>query len=83
MVNSNSDTSAGGVGLYIKSCLKYVVRPELQFKVNGCENNWVELISTRPNLKNIVIAVIYCHPFNKICEFINELESSLIRISGK
>ena len=82
-VNSNSDTSAGGVGLYIKSCLKYVVRPELQFKVNGCENIWVELISTRPNAKNIVIAVIYRHPFNKICDFINELESSLIRVSEK
>ena len=60
-----------------------MVRPELQFKVIGCKNTWVELISTRPNVKNIVIAVIYRHPFNKICEFINELESSLIRVSGK
>ena len=60
-----------------------MVGPELQVKINGCENIWVELISTRPNVKNIVIAVIYRHLFNKICEFINELESSLIRVSGK
>ena len=60
-----------------------MVRPELQFKVNGCENIWVKLISTRPNVINIVIAVFYRHPFNKICEFINELKSSLIRDSGK
>ena len=60
-----------------------MVGPELQVKVNGCENIWIELISTRPNVKNIVIAVIYRHLFNKICEFINELEISLIRVSGK
>ena len=42
--NENSQTQAGGVGAYINNNLKYVQRRDLQSKMHGCENIWLEIL---------------------------------------
>ena len=41
-INENSQTQAGAVGAYITNNLKYLQRRDLQFKMHGCENIWLE-----------------------------------------
>ena len=43
-INENSQTQAGGVGAYIKNNLKYLQRRDLQFKMYGCENIWLQIL---------------------------------------
>jgi len=65
-INENSETQAGGVDAYIKNNLKYLQRRDLQFKINGCENIWLEIIGKR---QKTIIGIVYRHPQYNIDEF--------------
>ena len=55
-INENSQTQAGSVGAYIKNNLKYLQRSDLQFKMHGCENIWLEILGKR---QKIIIGIVY------------------------
>jgi len=67
-INENSQTQAGGVGAYIKNNLKYLQRRDLQFKIHGCENIWLEILGKR---QKIIIGIVYRHPQYNIDDFLN------------
>ena len=54
-INKNPQTQAGGVGAYIKNNLKYLQRRDLQFKMHGCENIWLEILAKR---QKIIIGIV-------------------------
>ena len=49
-LHNDSITQAGGVGLYVHSNIKYLIREDLFIDLEGCENLWIEII-TPPNKK--------------------------------
>ena len=57
---SNSNTNAGGVGLYVKSDLITTRRQDLEFDSNNSENLFIEI--RLASKKVVVIGVIYRHP---------------------
>jgi len=77
-INENSQTQAGGVGAYIKNNLKYLQRRDLQFKMHGCENIWLEIIGKR---QKIIIGMVYRHPQYNIDEFSQSLSETIIKIA--
>ena len=58
-IHSDSDSQAGGVGLYIKNSITYKVIDELYLNLNFAENIWIEV---ETNKKSIVVGVVYRHP---------------------
>ena len=64
----NSESNAGGVGLYIKSSLIYSLRTDLIFFSSNFESVWIEL-STGLNNKKKLVGLIYCHPGASIADF--------------
>ena len=58
---NNSETNAGGTGIYVKNALDHKDRPDLEPNFEGCEGNFVE-ISKGSNQRNILVASIYRHP---------------------
>jgi len=77
-INENSQTQAGGVGAYIKNNLKYVQRRDLQFKMHGCENIWLEILGKR---QKIIIGIVYRHPQYNIDEFSQSLSETITKIA--
>ena len=60
-IHSDSDSQAGGVGLYIKNSISYKIINELliDLKLNFVENIWIEV---ETNKKSIAVGVVYRHP---------------------
>ena len=77
-INENSQTQAGGVGAYIKNTLKYLQRRDLQFKIHGCENIWLEILGKR---QKIIIGIVYRNPQYNIDEFFQSLSETIVKIA--
>jgi len=77
-IKENSQTQAGGVGAYIKNNLKYLQRRDLQFKMYGCENIWLEILGKR---QKIIIGIVYRHPQYNIDEFSQLLSETITKIA--
>jgi len=77
-INENSQTQAGGVGAYMKNNLKYLQRRELQFKMHGCENIWLEILEKH---QKVVIGIVYRHPQYNIDEFSQLLSKTITKIA--
>jgi len=75
--NENSQTQAGGVGAYTKNNLKYL-RRDLQFKMHGCENVWLEILGQR---QKIIIRIVYRQPQYNINEFAQSLSETITNIA--
>jgi len=75
-INENSQTLAGGVCAYIKNNLKYLRRRDLQFKMHGCENIWLEILGKR---QKIIIGVVYRQPQYNIDEFSQSLSETIAK----
>jgi len=73
---SHSDTqyAAGGVTIYTKDNISYVVRHDLSEILTEAESLWLEVIL---NGKNTVISVIYRHPAPHYDSFTKEVENIL------
>ena len=77
-INENSQTQAGGVGAYLKDNLKYLQRRDLQFKMYGCENIWLEILGKR---QKVIIGIFYRHPQYNINEFSQSLSEAITKIA--
>lgn len=74
-IHKDSSSQAGGVGLYVKNCIKFIECNSLNINVDSVENLWIEITTEGTPL---VIGVVYRHPVytNKaIDHFGNELNS--------
>ena len=80
-MNTNSQTSAGGVGLYILNEICYNRRNDLEYSTNEFESCWIEI--PRKRQKNIVIGSIYRHPSTDCSHFCQTLEEQLIGLNNE
>ena len=74
-LSSKSQSQNGAVGLYIKTSLNPVPRPDLQSAGDEYETIWAELETSRE--KNILICCAYRHPNTEIEHFIEYIQSTL------
>ena len=80
-LNTNSKTSAGGVGLYLAKELDFIRRCDLELSVECVESCWIEIIRKRQ--KNIIVGCIYRHPHNDRKHFLESLKSKLENLNSK
>ncbi|KAJ8031077.1 hypothetical protein HOLleu_27685 [Holothuria leucospilota] len=74
--NDRIDGRGGGVALYIKSNIKYVIRDDLsRHLTNDAETVFIEI--QNGNKGNVIIGVIYRPPDNQMASFNNSLSSCL------
>ena len=81
-INNNSNTKSGGVGMYIDNSTTYALRLDLEFKIESCENLWIEIKTTK-NSKNIVVGIIYRHPTHSFTDFSNKLTDTILKIDNQ
>ena len=78
-VNTPSETSAGGVGMFIKRGTTYEVKNDLRLNTNGCEDIWIEVtLQGRPR----VIGGIRHHR-NQYTQFQKILTSTIAALNIK
>ena len=58
-IHRNSHTSAGGVGIYVKSSISYNLKPTINIDLSSVENLWIEI---EINKKKLIVGVVYRHP---------------------
>ena len=75
-LHSDSATNSKHVGIFIKDNVNFVLPEDLEFKSLNCENLRLELKN-----KNIIIGVVYKHPFYNIAEFKNNLIETVEKIN--
>ena len=85
----DSDTNAGGVGIYINEEIEFACENLYSFSKNGLENlrisiarkNGLEQVLTQ----NFVLGVVYRHrhPNANVKEFIDELNDTLVKLNSK
>ena len=82
-VNTNSKTSAGGVGLYLAGELNFIRRHDLELPADGVESCWLEVTSKKE--QNIIIGCVYRHPHSKLESFHEVMKERLqgLNNSGK
>ena len=73
---------SGGAGIYVSKGLKYNCRPDLVFDFEGCETEFIEVI-TKETLKNTIIGVIYRHPHDNHEIFYSKLSKLFDKITKK
>ena len=74
-IGQNSETNAGGTGLYIKDNIKFIRRTDLEFSTTGLETCFVELPRTKQ--KAVIIGCIYRHPHNDCESFLQIMRQKL------
>ena len=72
--HSDTQYAAGGVAIYTKDNIAYVVRHDLSEILTEAESLWLEVIL---NGKKTVISFIYRHPAHQYDSFTKELENIL------
>jgi len=73
-LHSDSDTLAGGVGIYINNSLLFQLRNDIPTMIVNSESLWIEVCVCN---KKCVIGVIYRHPSNDIQSFTHNLSETL------
>ena len=67
-----TETSAGGTLPYIANHLSYKCRNDLNiYKKNELESTFIEIVN--PKKSNIIVGVIYRHPSDFNCNYLNKL----------
>ena len=82
-IHSDSDSQAGGVGLYIKNSILYKIIDELDLKLNFVENIWIEV---EANKKSIAVGVVYRHPGYSVSQielFTKAIEKNFLNMNNK
>ena len=62
-IHRNSHTSAGGVGIYVKSSISYNLKPTININLSSVENLWIEI---EINKKKLIVGVVYRHPVQTV-----------------
>ena len=78
-VHKNSDTNAGGVGIYINQIYSYTIVNEFDLHVNGCEDMWIEL--EQAHNKKCFIGALYRHPNFNFKDFQVSLERTIEKLN--
>ena len=52
-------TSAGGVGIYVKSSISYNLKPTINIDLSSVENLWIEIEINKKKL--VIVGVVYRH----------------------
>lgn len=79
ILNNRESKSGGGVGLYLKSNIKYQIRHDLKLSTDELSDSlFIEII--REKDKNIVIGVLYRPPDSNTAKFLESLETILSTI---
>ena len=76
-----SNSTVGGIGMFIKNSISCKPRPDLHVTLPSgylCENIWFEILK---NKSKYIIGGIYRHPNQNVKEFSDQLENSLSILS--
>ena len=80
-VHVDSDTSAGGVGLYILNSVNYKIR-ENQYQLANSESFWINIILNKTS--SCILGVVYRHPSAAhVDAFIDNLSTCLTKSKSK
>ena len=71
-------SSAGGVGLYVKTDLTLIKRDDLCTSDEDFETVWIEIVNS--NTKNLLFCCIYRHPRSDISKFSDHLQMTLSNV---
>ena len=80
--HTDSETAAGGAGLYISNKLKAIPRADIKFTMPLVESCWAEIIASNAT-PNIIIGCIYRHPSANIPNFTQELKHIVKNLSNR
>ena len=80
-LNTNSSTSAGGVGLYVSKELSFIRRRDLEQSDDGIESCWIEIM--RKKQKNVVVGCVYRHPSKDCTNLHAILKDQLCNLNNK
>ena len=69
-LHTPTETRAGGVGMYINSCLEFYKIESISLcHPSVCESIFVEI--KHPTKKNLIVGTIYRHPSSAVSDFLN------------
>jgi hypothetical protein len=74
-----SQTSAGGVGIYINNDIEFIRRWDIEFDFEGVQTCFIEIPRKQ---KNLIIGCVYRHPSNKLDNFHELLSRKLDYINN-
>ena len=77
-ISQPTDSSAGGVGLYVKQDLNYNIRTKLSLSNSDFESLLIEI--DNQSHKNFICGIIYRHPNSDISSFMDYLNSTVEKI---
>ena len=80
-MNTNSKSSAAGVGLYISQKLDFLRRRDLGICADGIESCWIELL--RKRRQSIIVASVYRYPSSDRDLFFESLKTQLEGLINK
>ena len=77
--SQHSNSSAGGVALYLRKNLDYIVREDLNALENEYETIWVEIKNKKS--QNVLCCCAYRHPNTEVEKFNNYIDKVMQKIS--
>ena len=77
-ISQRTNSSAGGVGLYVKQDLNYTLRTKLSLSNSDFESLWIEI--DNESHKSFICGIIYRHPNSDISSFMDYLNSTVEKI---
>ena len=77
--SQHSNSEAGGVALYVKSNLDYIIREDLNVLENEFETIWVEIKNKES--QNVLCCCAYRHPNTEIDKFNKYIDTVMAKIS--
>ena len=77
-IQNNSNTNAGGVGMFVTETLTFQSATEYQLHTEGCEDLW---ITANINNTKKVYGVLYRHPQKDFINFSKSLEQTLTTLN--
>ena len=78
LISQPTNSSAGGVGLYVKQDLNYTLRTKLSLSNSDFESLWIEI--DNQSYKSFICGIIYRHPNSDISSFMDYLNSTVEKI---
>ena len=81
-IHSDSETNAGGVGMYIKKSISYKIEEELNLNLCSVENIWIQI---QNDTSRTIVGAVYRHPsyiVNQVEKFEKVMESNFLKLSN-
>ena len=81
ILHADSNTNAGGVGVFVAQNLEATVLGKNAFKLN-CEDIWLRIFDKNSN-NAFILGVIFCHPIGDVHDFISVLNQKIASFGPK